>query len=125
MTAPALPAITEAEFQQQVIQFARLHSWHVAHFRPARTKTGWRTAVSADGAGWPDLFLVRDSEAMALELKSDTGTTTPAQREWLKRLAAAGIRAGVVRPKDWPEIERALTGAPPPPSATVPQPAGG
>ena len=43
----------------------------VAHFRPPRTVHGWRTAVAADGAGFPDLVMVRGSRLLAAELKSE------------------------------------------------------
>ena len=33
---------TEAEFTDQVIQFAQLHRWRVAHFRPAKTAADQR-----------------------------------------------------------------------------------
>ena len=39
--------ISETEFKDQIIQFAKLHKWRVAHFRPAQTAKGWRTAVRA------------------------------------------------------------------------------
>jgi hypothetical protein len=45
----------EQSFQSVVIEVARLTGWRVAHFRAARTAHGWRTPVTADGAGWPDL----------------------------------------------------------------------
>jgi hypothetical protein len=54
-----LPTITEAEFLAQVLQLAKLCGWLTAHFRPAKTAHGWRTAVQGDGAGWPDLVLLR------------------------------------------------------------------
>jgi hypothetical protein len=38
-----------------VIDLPHLLGWRAAHFRPARTATGWRTPVAADGAGFPDL----------------------------------------------------------------------
>ena len=47
--------MSERELQDAVIQLARLLGWRVAHFRPAMTTRGWRTPVSADGAGFPDL----------------------------------------------------------------------
>jgi hypothetical protein len=51
---------SEAQFQQQVIDLARLCGYRVAHFRTVRVqrKGGsvyYTTPVQADGAGWPDL----------------------------------------------------------------------
>jgi hypothetical protein len=99
---------TEAEFQAQVIQLARLRGWRVAHFRPARTAKGWRTAVAADGVGWPDLFLVRGGRVIAAELKVGNNRLSPQQTAWLTALRAADIPAVVWRPTMWPEIEEAL-----------------
>jgi hypothetical protein len=52
-------AADEQSFQSVVIEVARLAGWRVAHFRAARTVKGWKVPVTADGAGWPDLVLVR------------------------------------------------------------------
>lgn len=104
--------ITEAEFQRQVIALAHICGWRVAHFRAARTSSGWRTAVEADGAGWPDLVLVhpRRRKVLYRELKSERGDLSAAQYEWLAALESAGQDAGVWRPGHWPLIEQTLTG---------------
>lgn len=103
--------ITEAEFTRQVIQFAQLHRWTTAHFRPAMTQSGrWVTAVQGDGRGFPDLVLVRDRVVVA-ELKVGKNKPTDEQREWLRKFAAADVAAFVWRPEDWPEIERVIGGA--------------
>jgi hypothetical protein len=52
---PRVPPITEAAFLRQVLDLAKLRGWRTAHFRPAQTSRGWRTAVQGDGAGFPDL----------------------------------------------------------------------
>lgn len=100
---------TEAGFQQAVITLARMHGWLVAHFRPARTESGgWATPVQADGAGFPDLVLVRDRVIFA-ELKTNGGRLRPAQTRWLDALADAGAEAAVWRPVDWHVIVEALS----------------
>lgn len=99
---------TEAEFQKAVIEYAQMRGWRVAHFRPARTEKGWRTAVTGDGVGFPDLVLVRRRVIFA-ELKSDTGCVSVAQADWINALHDAGQEAYVWRPKDWDQIERTLT----------------
>jgi VRR-NUC domain len=103
-----LPPVTEAEFTAQVIAFARLHGWRVAHFRAARTAQGWRTAVQGDGAGFPDLVLVKGTRMIVAELKAGRGKTTPEQDAWLTAFAAAGVSTFVWRPGDWRDIERVL-----------------
>ena len=104
--------MTEAQFQRSVIELAQLNGWKVAHFRPAQNGRGnWRTPVAADGAGFPDLVLVRDRVIFA-ELKTDRGRVRPEQQAWLDALTEARVKAqtsGVLdvviwRPKDWPDI---------------------
>ncbi len=113
--------ISEAAFQAQVIQLARLKGWRVAHFRKAQNGKGqWRTPVAADGAGFPDLVLVRDRVIFA-ELKTNAGQLSPDQRAWRNALADVGsghchecggvteyLRWEVWRPRDWDHITEAL-----------------
>lgn len=108
-----LPAETEAEFQEAVIQIAQLQGWKAAHFRAARTAKGWRTAVAADGAGFPDLVMVRNETLIFVELKSAGGRVSPLQKDWLAALTNVGLETPNViiktwRPRDWPAIERIL-----------------
>lgn len=102
--------ITEDEFLGQVIDLARLRGWRVAHFRPARTANGWRTAVQADGVGFPDLILTRhrDGRIAAAELKVGRNRLTPEQADWLAWFEAAGVPAFEWRPERWAEIEEFL-----------------
>lgn len=105
--------ISEAEFQRQVLQLAKLCGWRRAHFRPGLTQSGrWVTPVQGDGQGFPDLVLVHPGRGLLLfvELKTDKGRETTEQRAWLEALARAGARAETWRPRDWPHIERVLKG---------------
>jgi hypothetical protein len=106
--AISLPAESENGFQAQVEQLAKLYGWRVAHFRPARTARGWRTPVSGDGAGWPDLILVRGRRIVAAELKGDGGKLRPEQAAWLAALAEAGVECHTWRPAAWDEIVATL-----------------
>ena len=99
--------MSEADWQEQVIAFARLRGWAVAHFRPAQTSKGWRTPVTADGAGFPDLVLVRE-RVVVVELKSETGRLSVEQRRWLIALEAAHAEHYLWRPSDWPRVEAVL-----------------
>ena len=81
--------ISEKDFQSQIIDAAHLLGYRVAHFRAAQTKYGWRTPVSADGAGFPDMVLARrgtiDTEygrLIFVEVKGAKGKLSEAQREW-------------------------------------------
>jgi len=105
---------TERDFQRTVIELAQRLGWKVAHFRPAQNQHGdWRTPVAADGAGFPDLVLVRERVIFA-ELKNDNGRLRPQQRQWLDAINRASptdaVDAVVWRPKDWDHIHATLTG---------------
>ncbi len=102
----------EESFQSAVIDLAHLYGWIVAHFRRARTKHGWTTAVAADGKGFPDLLLCHAERSVFLirELKVPPNHLTPEQAEWIRVLCAVGINAKVWVPDDWPEIEQTLKG---------------
>jgi hypothetical protein len=101
--------VTEGELQENVVKMAHLLRWRVAHFRPAQNAAGrWSTPVAADGAGFPDLVMVRDRIVIYAELKSDGGRLSDAQKDWLAVLP----NSCVWRPVDWKsgEIERILRG---------------
>jgi hypothetical protein len=111
---------SEDDFGDQVIKLAQLCGWLVAHFRPAKTNKGWRTPVSADGAGFPDLVLVHAGHGLIIfaELKSMTGEVSDEQLAWLidlDRISHGSSNLGVYvwTPADWPEIERTLKGEKP------------
>jgi hypothetical protein len=92
-------AVTERQFQSQVIQLARLFGW--------RTQYHWREIHSP--AGWPDLTLVQGEVAWFSELKRDTGIVTPAQQEWLDALAAVReVHTGIWRPSQFEQIAELL-----------------
>jgi hypothetical protein len=88
---------------------APILGWHVAHFRPAKTENGWRTAVSADGKGFPDLVLVRE-RVVWVECKGQHERVSPEQVAWGEWLVAAGEEYYVWRPRDWEDgtVERIL-----------------
>jgi hypothetical protein len=94
---PALPAISENMFMQQVIDYARSRGWKVYHVFDSRRSE----------PGFPDLLLVRRRLVMA-ELKTQTGKLTRAQREWLEALRQCGIAVYTWRPSDWRQIEMIL-----------------
>lgn len=99
---------TEAQFQKAVIELARLLNWKCAHFRPARTKHGWRTPVAADGKGFVDLVLVRERVIWA-EVKRDKGKLRSEQEQWRQALTAAGQEWYCWRPSDWDQVVETLT----------------
>lgn len=92
------PKLTEARFQSQVVQYARLMGWRSYHTRDSR----------GSDAGFPDLVLVRRPRVIFAELKADRGRLTDKQREWLAALTECAVESYLWRPTDWPEIERVL-----------------
>lgn len=101
--------ISEKEFQQQVIEYAQVRGWKVAHFRPGMTKDGnWVTAVSGDGKGFPDTLLIRRTEIIVAELKVSYNKPSKEQQAWLTAFSMAGVEAYVWWPEDWEQIEKVL-----------------
>ena len=102
--------ISERDFQQQIIDIAHLYGWHVAHFRPAMTTHGWRTPVSADGKGFPDLCMVKGNKLIFWEVKSEHGFLSGEQMKWIQLLNHVdGVVVGEVRHKDWDYIYNTLS----------------
>lgn len=103
MSANALPPISEAAFQRQVIQLAKLLGWRTYHTLDSR----------GSSAGFPDLVLARERDGRVIfaELKSDAGRVRKEQSEWLAALGAVKSEAvGVYlwRPADLDEIAGVL-----------------
>ena len=109
-----LPALTEADFQRSVIELAQRLGWLVAHFRPAQVGGRWQTAVQGDGAGFPDLCMVRGERLILAELKAEKGRIRPEQRKWLDALQVVHdapvscVESYVWRPSDWDRIVEVL-----------------
>ena len=101
--------MTERELQDWIVGVARLLGWRIAHFRPAWTEKGWRTAGSYDAQGWPDLCLVRERIVFA-EVKLERGRLSAEQDAWLDALRDAGAEVYIWRTSDWlsGEIEAVL-----------------
>lgn len=96
--------VSGKELQKAIVGEARRLRWRVAHFYPRpvtqQGRTRFVTPASADGKGWPDLFLVRD-RGLAIEVKGDGDRLTPDQRDWIAAFRMAGIEAIVATPLMW------------------------
>lgn len=100
---------TEAQFQSQILQLARIQGWRVFGVAPALTSAGRHlTPFLADGKGWPDLFMVKEARVLAPELKVGRNKPTPEQLAWIAALRGAGIPSDVWYPRDWDRIEELL-----------------
>lgn len=101
--------ISESVFTAQVIKLAQVFKWRVAHFRPAMDKHGrWKTAVQGDGAGFPDLIMVRQERVLVAELKSAKGKPSREQLLWISGFLVAGVEAFIWKPSDINDIEEIL-----------------
>lgn len=105
--------MSEAELQENVIHLGHIFGWRIAHFRSVPVRHGdrvaYQTPVQADGAGFPDLLMVRD-RLILVELKSETGRLSTAQQDWMFALGEADIERHIWRPVHWSDgtIEKVL-----------------
>lgn len=100
--------MSEEVWQGQFVQLLALTGWHHLHVRRSIGKgRHWVTATNL--TGWPDILAWRHGEMIAVELKSETGTTTSEQREVLGTLKDAGLAVYVWRPSDLEEAKRVLS----------------
>lgn len=101
--------LSEDDLLINVLDLCQLLHLHTAHFRAARTETGWRTPVQGDGKGWPDL-VITGQWVMYREVKGATGRMSPEQRLWASWLRDANADVGEWWPDDWRSgrIEREL-----------------
>lgn len=109
--------ITESELQQAIIDCVHAMGGVVAHFRPAKTAHGWRTAVAADGKGFPDLVICVNGRTLFRELKRMGMPLAEHQENWKRWLGWNGADWGLWRPMDWLDgtIEADLNGTLPGP----------
>ena len=98
MTPWGLQAITEKQFQRQVVDLAKMLGWKVA----------WTWNSLHSPKGWPDLVLCRGRRLLHAELKTETGKVTEPQAEWLMALASLPGEVYVWRPSCWNQIEKVL-----------------
>ena len=85
--------MTETQLQDAIIGAAQRLGWLAYHTHDSRRSQ----------AGYPDLHLVHEGRRLSIlrELKSQKGTVSPAQKDWIRGLTAAGVDVGVWRPIDW------------------------
>ena len=101
----------EQQFLNNIVQLAHLHGWMVAHFRPAKTDKGWRTPVSADGKGFPDLLLIHPQRGklLVIEVKIPPNHLSEEQKDWIDWFQEAGVSVIIAKPEDWDYIVRTLS----------------
>jgi hypothetical protein len=96
------PGMSEAQLLAAVRRLARLRQWLTYHTHLSRHSE----------PGWPDLVLlsVHQRRLLIVELKTDTGATSPEQDQWLAALAACGIEVAIWRPRDLVDVAAILGG---------------
>ena len=93
-------ALSERDFQRQVVQLAEVMGWRVYHTYDSRRSS----------PGFPDLVLVRAPRVIFVELKRQRGRVTAAQTEWADELGLCpGVEYYLWRPSYWDEIVEVLT----------------
>ena len=89
--APLDALVSERDWQAHVIKLAHLFGWRAYHT--------WSSIHSA--AGFPDLVLLRGTRLAFVELKTERGRVTRAQRGWLEALGQVpGVEVYLWRPSD-------------------------
>lgn len=90
---------SEADFQAKVVAKAKELGWAVYHTYDSRRSE----------PGFLDLTLCRPPRVEYMELKSEKGKVTPAQKRWLNLLRKCdGVHADAYWPKDWQKILEVL-----------------
>lgn len=98
-----LQELTEKDWQQQLVGtkgnpgVARTLGWRCYHTLRSR----------GSEPGYPDWTLVRE-RVVFLELKTEAGKVSPAQKVWLSALMNAGAEVYIARPFDLDQIGRVL-----------------
>jgi hypothetical protein len=88
-------SLSEEAFSAQVSELAGYCGWKLRyHTHDSRRST----------AGFPDWIFCRPPELLAVELKTEKGRLSDAQRHWLQALEMCGIEVHVWRPSDLPSI---------------------
>jgi hypothetical protein len=95
--------MNETEFRNMVVKAAKLCGWKV-YFT-------WNSIHSP--AGYLDLTMLRSSELLVVELKTDKGVVTPSQQKWIDAWVlfcqhSHNTHVYVWRPSQWDEIETIL-----------------
>ena len=100
-TASSYSSLSEKDFMAQVVQYAKLHKWHVYHTFDSRKSE----------AGFPDLVMVKHKIVFA-ELKREGGKLTDAQKAWrdvllpIEEATDYKVEVHVWYPSNWPQIEK-------------------
>ena len=97
-----LAGVSERDWQRQIVETAEWGDWWWYHVPDSRRSN----------AGFPDLVLLHaERGAIFVEVKTEKGRVSPAQRMILGVMDAAGLEVRVWRPSDGDEVMLRLLGA--------------
>lgn len=89
-----LASMKEKQWMGWVVRAAQRFGWTSYHVYDSRKSV----------PGYPDLTLVRE-RVIFVELKTERGTLTKAQKEWRRKLeAASGVEYYLWRPRHWRQV---------------------
>jgi hypothetical protein len=94
-------ATTEDELLTAVGDALTLYGWLWTHQRRSDR------ALTMGHRGFPDIIAARSGVVLAIELKSESGRTSPEQDRWLSALGGP-VRTAIVRPSDLDSLLRVL-----------------
>ena len=126
-------SMSEADFQQSVIELAYRTGWLVFHLNDQLLREAVKSDrydALTDIADFPDLLVIHPEriQLAVIELKAQRGRPTDGQKRWLKAFEALWTRIGELipddrfddfeeiiwidwtRPSDWDRIEAFLKG---------------
>ncbi len=117
-------SVREEDWEETVEQALLATGHRFAHFRPARTLNGWRTAMSGS-PGFPDIVCFSAEGVLkVLELKRLRGRLAAEQTVWLELFRAADAVTAVLRPGDHAGLQRLLRAGRPSPGSAAQGPSG-
>lgn len=93
--------MSEEQFRQQIRAIALMYGWSMQYHTYMSKRSD---------AGWPDEVLCNPARRRIIfvELKSDKGRLSPAQREWLNALHTCGMETALWRPSNIPVAVQVL-----------------
>lgn len=96
--------IREKDFKASIVDLAVLNGWLVYSVPDSRWVYPNRT-----GVGFPDLVLVGNGRLLFVEVKTEKGKISPAQKYWHEELKTIRcVDVNVWRPSDWEQIKAIL-----------------
>ena len=86
----AINNISEKEFMKLITDYAREHNWKFHHCNDMSRCSGDLDGRYS-GRGFADLVMARNGEIIVAELKSENGSISKAQMEWIREYPATEI----------------------------------